>query len=111
MFRGHVPRCAHNRAGSRHSHFRCFQRRRQSEVGYVDLVVISNQYVLRLEIAMHHALGMGGIERFTQLPGDLERPLKREWLFFLQQLVQVLAFDEGHSDEFHTIDLAEVVDA
>jgi len=45
------------------------------------------------------------------LSGDLKRPLEREWQFFFQQLVQVLALDEGHADELHTVDLAEVVDA
>src|SRR5260370_6249233 len=60
---------------------------------------------------MNHALGMSGIECCAQLPGDLKRPLEREWPFFFQQLTQVPAFDKGHGDVLHTIDLAEVVDA
>jgi hypothetical protein len=35
----------------------------------------------------------------------------RKWMVFLQDLIQVLAFDVGHGDELHAAGFGQVVDA
>ena len=59
---------------------------------------------------MDYILSMRGRERSRKLRSKFQRPFQRQFWVFLYDLVQIFAFDIGHGDELHTVDLAQVVD-
>src|SRR5579875_2461612 len=70
-----------------------------------------DQDVLRLQVAVDNALGVGSIERPCKLARKVQDRLQGKTALLLQKMTQVLAFNVGHGDEFHSVCVAEVVDA
>src|SRR5208283_2132521 len=67
--------------------------------------------VLRLQVAVDHAHSVSGFERAANLLNDLNRLFWWKFLFLQDQTAQVLAFDELHGYELHTIGVTKIVDA
>src|SRR5215470_12162079 len=111
LFGRHVAGRADEGAAAGHTHFCGFERSGEAEVRNKDLVPVSDEHVVGLEIAMNYALVMCSLEGFTKLPRKFEAALERKRALFLEDVVEILAFDESHSDEFHAVGFAEIVDA
>jgi len=80
----------------------------EAEVEHLHAVSIANEDVRRLDIPMHDALGMGGLERVGELNPDVEdvydfqRPSA-------DSIAQRLALERFHDDERRVTVLADVV--
>ena len=71
---------------------------RDAEVGD-DGVAALEQDVLRLDVAVDDAVGVGVAQRVGDLAGDLERVVDGELLFAVEPVAEGLALDEGHDVE------------
>ena len=79
------------------------------EIRNIDLIARIDEYVARFQIAVHYALGVRGIERRRELPGDVHEPFRRDAPAFLDDLVEIFAFHEHHGDELDATDIAQIV--
>ena len=59
--------------------------------------------VVALQIAMHDALTMRGIQSAGDLPYDLNDPRERHWAFALDDLLQCSAIEIFHYQEDHAV--------
>jgi hypothetical protein len=81
----------------------------EPEVGQVDVTVVCDEDVGRLDVAVDESARVGGVQGGSDLPGD------RDCLFFRQrpfckQLLELGAVDVAHGDVQLAGDLAGVVD-
>ena len=82
---------------------------RDAEVHQIGEVVGGEQHVLRLDVAVHQAVGVRVVERRGDLANDRHRPPRRQRTDMPQQRRQAVALDQPHVDVEHAVDLAEVV--
>ncbi len=85
----------------------------QPEVGQVGVRPLVGagpveEHVARLHVAVHEALGMGGIERPGDLAQELDRQRRRQRPV-TQAAGEVGAIDVAHGQEEHPLDLAGLV--
>ncbi len=111
LLRRHIARRAEKRAGARHADRAFFKRFRQAEIADKNLVVFIHQQVLRLQVAMDHAFGMRGGEGLGNLLRELQDAIHRHLGIVADDVLQVLALDEGHGNETQAADIAHVVNA
>jgi hypothetical protein len=106
-FRRHVGPSADGRPLGRQP--RIVRGARDAEVDEVGEVVVGQQDVGRLDVAVHQPGPVGGVERRRDLLDDVHRAfgLQRAGS---QERVQVDAVDEPHGDVEASVDLADVVD-
>ena len=71
------------RAASRHAHLRGFKRRGQPKVRNIDVIVVSDEDVVRLEIAMDDAFSVGSGKCLAKLARNFQAALKREGMVLL----------------------------
>ena len=81
---------------------------RQPEVDDLDVAILGDEHVLRLEIAMNDAV-LVFRQRVTGLDGQIERPPQFERTV-LQQVAQRLPTHVLHDDVGASVSLADVVD-
>lgn len=110
LFGGHITGRADERTAAGHAHLCSFEGSGETEVRNEDLIAISDEDIVRLEVAMDYALVMGGLQGLTKLPRKFEAALERKRALFLEDVVEILTVHECHSDEFHTVGFAEIVD-
>ena len=73
------------------------------------MVVLAEQDVGRLDVAVDEAVAVGGVQRAADLRDDVRRALRREASVGAHERPQVRAVDEAHDDEQHAVALARVV--
>jgi hypothetical protein len=95
----------------RHADGAFFEGFRESEIADENLVVLIDQQVLRFQVAMDHAFGMRCGQRLSNLPGKIQNAFQRHFGIFADNVLQVLAFDEGHGNETQARDISHVVNA
>ena len=104
----HVVRRAERHAGLGHpGPARLARRQRDPEVGDERLALVE-QDVLRLDVAVHHAVPVGVVERRAHLAGDSEGVGDRELLLPGEPVAQRLALDERHHVEEVAVRFARV---
>jgi hypothetical protein len=82
----------------------------QPEVGEIDVLVLVEQHVRGLDITVHEALGVGGVQRACHLAADRQCSGRFERTFRAQQLAKVGPDDEAHRQVEAAVDVAGVVD-
>ncbi len=85
------------------------ERLRQPEVQHLDRAVRRQRDVRRLQVAVHDAVVVRGLERFGNPRGDAQRLLDRQRPL-LEHLRQVAPVDQLHRQEAHPVDLVQPVD-
>jgi len=83
---------------------------RQPEVGQVRVLLLVEQHVRGLDVAVDETFGVGGVERIRHLGEDGKRSGGLQPSLLSDQPLQVPAFDEAHDDEHLTVHFARVVD-
>ena len=84
---------------------------RESEVGEVRVISgLGDEDVGRLDIAMHEARRVRGIEGAADLVGDPQRVFEGERSPVPNQRLQARSANVAHGDEQHAVDLIGVVD-
>ena len=86
-------------------------RSRDAEVGDDRLLVVRDQNVGRLQIAVDDADFVRRLQAGDDLTRQRDRPFDRQLPLGRQQAREVGAVHERHRDVFDAVDLAEVVDA
>ena len=81
----------------------------EAEVGEEGAVAF-DQDVVRLDVAVDDAGGVGGVERFGDLAEQGDRPRRRQRPLAVDQPPQVAAGDQPHRHDQLAVDLARVVD-
>ena len=74
------------------------------------MVVLVQQHVRRLHVAVHERPAVGGVERPRHLAQQVQRPLRRELAVALEDRLQVLPVDEAHREVELAVVLARLVD-
>ena len=82
----------------------------EPEVGQVGVVALPEQDVGRLDVAVHQAGGVRGVERGADLPDDPRRARRVERPLAADERAQVVAGDVAHRDVGDPVLLARVVD-
>ena len=82
----------------------------EPEVGQVDVTATVEQDVRGLDIAVHEALCMRGVERVRDLRADRDSQPRIQLLLVREQLLQIAAVREAHDQVELSIHLARVVD-
>ena len=82
----------------------------EPEVGQVDVAAGVEQHVGGLDVPVHEAARVRGVERGGHRGDDRRRQLGLEPALAAQQRAQVLALDVAHDLEQHAVLLARVVD-
>ena len=85
------------------------ERARDAEVRH-DRVSVGEQHVLRLDVAVHHFLAMGVVERRGDRSGNTERLVDGEAARAGDSIAQRLAAEIGHGEPEEAVALAGVVD-
>ena len=107
---GHVVEGADGGAGHRELGPGVADGVRDAEVDDVDEVVGGDEHVAGLDVPVHHAVGVRGVERLGDLGDQADRPLGRQRTAAADQRAEVGPVDEAHVDEQPAVDLAVVVD-
>ena len=74
------------------------------------MVLGAEQDVRGLDVAVHEAVGVRGIQRAADLRDDVRRPLGIQAALCAHERPQVGPVDVAHDDEQHALALARVVD-
>ena len=74
------------------------------------MVVLAEQDVGRLDVAVDEAVAVGGVERPADLRDDVRGPLGPQAPLGADERAQVGPVDVAHDDEQHAVVLARVVD-
>ena len=82
----------------------------QTEIEHLDLAVGHDLHVGGLQVAVHDALLVRGLERLTDLPGDVRGFIERQCATRLQHVGERVAFDELEHEEARLAALLQVVD-
>ena len=82
----------------------------QPEVGEIDVLVLVQQHIGGLDVPVHEALRMGGVQCARDLSADRQRPGRLERMLGAQQLCEVGSDDEAHGQVEAAVDIACVVD-
>ena len=80
------------------------------QVGVLGAIGDGDQDVRRLDVAVHQALGVGGVERRGALREQIDRPARIERSRFTDDLAQVGADDVVHHEEHEPFLFSGVVD-
>ena len=75
----------------------------------ITVALLVQQHVARLDVAVHQAALMGGVERLGELVSDVHHPLGSERRGVSQQRLQVNPIDVAHRDKQAPVGLARVV--
>ncbi len=73
------------------------------------MVVLVEQDVRRLDVAVHEPVAVRGVERAAELGDDVRRALGVQVVLRAHERAQVGAVDVAHDDEQDVVDLARVV--
>ena len=74
------------------------------------MVVLVEQDVRRLDVAVDEAVAVGGVERAGDLGDDVGRAFGSELVLGAHERAQIGPVDVAHDDEQHALALARVVD-
>ncbi len=107
LFGRHVVRGADDRAGLGHA-AALFHGAGDAEIHHDDAAGFFDHDVLRLQVAVDHAFGVRCVERGAGLVDDVGAFFEGEASLLLDQRGEILAFDELHGDELHTIGFAKI---
>src|SRR5262249_31285228 len=83
----------------------------EAEIRDKDLVTFPNQYVVRLEIAVHHALTVRCIKRFAKLTSEFQAAFQRKRVLLFEDVMKVFTIHKSHGDKFHAVGFTQVVNA
>ena len=83
---------------------------RQAEVGQIDVLVLVEEHVRRLDVPVHEPARVRGVERGRDLGADRDGALRLEAPLALQQRLELAPLDVAHGDVQLAVDLAGVVD-
>ena len=81
----------------------------QAEIQDLHLAVLRDQYVFRLQVAMHHAFGVRRVQRVGDLDAEFDDLLDFQRLS-MDSLPQVRPFQPLHHDERLVLEFDDVVD-
>ncbi len=81
-----------------------------AEIHQIGEVIRGEQHVLGLDIAVHQAVGVRGVQGRGHLRDDRDRPVRGQGAIGAQQFLDAGALDQTHVDEQDAVDLAEIVD-
>ena len=109
LLRRHVFRSADQDAGLGQS--RHFQRARDAEVHHRDFAKLIHHDVLGLQVPVHHAFRVRGLQGFGDLPDDRRRRLRRILPALGQRGPEVLSLDVLHGDELDPLGFPQVINA
>src|SRR6202042_678317 len=98
-----------NRSRLRHARFA--QRPGQAKVHHHDAPVLVAHDVLRLQIGMDYALGVGRVERPAHLLDHRDRFFRRKLSLAPQQSSQIISVHILHADKANSISLAQIENA
>ena len=105
----HVRRRSHGEAGARRAHLaRQLDHVRDAEVGDVR-VIVGEQDVRRLDVAVDDAVPMRVLERVTYFFGNAQRHRDGQWSFPLDALLERVALDVRHDEVGRVVPDAGVV--
>jgi hypothetical protein len=82
----------------------------ETEVGEVDVAVVGDQHVARLDVAVDEAAGVRSVEGGGDLVDDRQRPVRIEPALHVERRPQVCPGDVSHGDERLALVLASFVD-
>jgi len=94
-----MRRSADECAGARHAHSG-FKGGSETEIRDKNLIITSDENVVRLEIAITTAFGVRGVESFAKLARKFEAAIEREGAFLFEDVVRSWPSTKGHGDEF-----------
>ena len=83
---------------------------REPEVGQVDVILGRDQHVGGLDVAVHEAARVGGVERGGDLADDPHRPVRRQLALVVEQVGQIATLDPPHRDEQVVVGLTRLVE-
>ena len=125
LLRRHVRHCAHGRSGARQQGIehrrgglrgiagvapdRTMRNLRQSEIHDLDLSARSDEDVGRLDVAVHHALGMRRIQRIRRLDRQIQQFVQLERCA-VDPFLDSLAFQMFHHQEWPALVTVDVVE-
>jgi hypothetical protein len=108
--RSHVVEGAERGADHREPRAGVPHRVRDAEVHDVDEFVGRDEDVARLDVAVHHPVGVGGVERLGDLGDEVDGALRRHRATLGDQGPEIRSVDKAHVDEQPVVDFAVVVD-
>ena len=82
-----------------------------SKIHHQGVPILLHHDVLGLQIAMHDARAMRGLQSLAHLADDRHGLLRRQLPALANHVLQIRAFDEIHRDEFRCAVLANVENA
>ncbi len=80
-----------------------------SEVDQIGEVIRCEQDILRLDVAVHQAARVRGVQRSRHLRDDRGGPARVEWTVRPQLVLEAGALDQSHVDVQDSVDVSEVV--
>ena len=110
LFRRQVLRGAHHHVVAREVVVGRVEALGDAEVGEQHAPVGGDEDVAGLDVAVHEAGVVGGVERRRDARADVDRQLGREAGLHVEELAQALAVDELHDDGLAALVLEDVVD-
>jgi hypothetical protein len=109
LLRRDVGRSADRQSAGAGDSFGC-EAPAQAEIGQIDVLVLVEQRVRRLDVPMDETTSVGGVERGGDLAADRNGPVWLQRPLLLQQCPEPPTFDQPHREEELPVDLAGVVD-
>jgi hypothetical protein len=82
----------------------------QAEVGDIDVFVLGDQNVARLDIAVDKPAPVRGVETGRGLSHDRDCPRGSEWAVAAEEFAQIRPLDPAHRDVKHAVCFVGVVD-
>src|SRR5579871_16957 len=111
LFRRHVTWRADEGATASHAHLCGFEGSGETEIRNKNLVFLAHEDVVRFKVAVNDSFGVRCIERFAKLASKFQAAVERQGMFFLKDVVKILAIHERHRDELHTVRFTQVMNA